>query len=322
MSGQRHPDTETLASLRAGLVGGLRGRRLAAHVARCARCAATAGELSTVSSFLASVPTPPLPENFEQRITAALAAEAAARATTASEPAGTASGPAVLSQSGADPGISGAHAADKVPADRRPAAPPRRRRPAFQFRPAMAFVPLVVCLLAGFGYLLSTVGGSSNSSSSPAAASSASASGPGSVAGPEAAPAVGGSASFLVTASGMNYLRSTLGTQVRLEMSVQFSTSAGQQSMAPSASGNVLHSASTAGSAAGLPAGFAAPSRALSGCVLRVTGGVRPTLVDKATYQGEPVYVIAVPTRAWVVARGCTASHPALITSVTLTGAR
>ena len=33
----------------------------------------------------------------------------------------------------------------------------------------------------------------------------------------------------------------------------------------------------------------------------------------------EPVYVIAVPNRAWVVGVGCTAADPILITSVPLT---
>jgi hypothetical protein len=290
MSGQRHPDTETLASLRAGLVGGLRGRRMASHVARCARCAATGDDLAAVSSFLASVPAPPLPESYEQRITAALAAEAAARAMTAGE-----------------------HAPDRAPAGRRPAASRRRRAPALRFRPAMAFVPLVVFLLAGFGYLLSNIGGSSNSSSSSAAFSSPSASS-------FAAPAAGGvQAGFAVTASGTNYTQRSLGTQVRLQMSAQYS-SAGRQAMASGAGGSgAPRSTSAAGSASTIPSASAVPSRNLTGCVLRVTEGVRPALVDEASYQGKPVYVIAVPARAWVVGRGCSASDTELITTVALT---
>ncbi|WP_300605279.1 hypothetical protein, partial [Trebonia sp.] len=64
------------------------------------------------------------------------------------------------------------------------------------------------------------------------------------------------------------------------------------------------------------------PSSALVGCVLNLTGGVTPSLVDLATYQGEPAYVIAVPSRAWVVGLGCTASRPELITTVSLAAAR
>lgn len=310
MSGQRHPDTETLASWRAGLVGGLRGRRLAAHVARCARCAATGDELAAVSSFLASAPTPPLPESFEQRITAALAAEASARSATASERA--ASEPA------------------RVPAGRRPPASSRRRVPSFRLRPAMVFVPVVICLLAGFGFLLSTISKPAGSSSSEAFTSTSPSAAP--AAGSRAAPAIEQPATFLVTASGMNYLPRTLSAQVRLEMTVQYSSGSGRQAMAsspggstPSPGGSTSQSAAGptgAGAAGSIPAGFAAPSSVLNGCVLRVTSGVRPTLVDKATYQGTPVYVIAVPERAWVVGRGCTASNPALITSVALAGAR
>jgi len=319
MSGQRHPDTETLASLRAGLVGGLHGRRLAAHVARCARCAATGDELAAVSSLLAATPTPALPASFERRISAALAAETAARALTAGSSEETATGPAALGQAGADPGIAGEHARARVPAERPKAAPSRRRGPALRLRPAMAFVPLVLCVLAGFGYLLSTIGGPSNGSSSSEAFSTASPS--------AAVPAAGREApnrpaTFVVTASGLNYLPSTLGSQVRLEMAAQYSSSSGQQSMAPSASGSASRNSFAAGSATTIPSEFGAPNSALNGCVLRVTGGVRPSLVDKATYQGQPAYVIAVPARAWVVERGCTASHPAIITTVALTATR
>ncbi len=324
MSGQRHPDTETLASLRAGLVGGLHGRRLAAHVARCARCAATGDELAAVSSLLAATPTHALPASFEQRISAALAAESAARAFTAGSSEETATAPAALGQAalgqaGADPGIAGEHAGARVPAERPKAAPSRRRGPALRLRPAMAFVPLVLCVLAGFGYLLSTIGGPGNSSSSSEAVSTTSPSAAVPAAGQEAPNRP---ATFVVTASGLNYLPSTLGSQVRLVMAAQYSSSSGQQSMAPSASGSASHKSFAAGSATSIPSAFAAPNSALDGCVLRVTGGVQPSLVDEATYQGQPAYVIAVPARAWVVERGCTASRPAIITTVALTATR
>jgi hypothetical protein len=298
MSGQRHPDKETLASLRAGLVSGLRGRRLASHVARCARCAATSDELAAVSSFLASVPVPPMPVSFEQRITAALAAEATARAMTASEHAG----------------------ATTSPARDRPRPAARRRGPALRFRPAMAWVPLVVCLLAGFAYLLSTIGGPASNSSSSEAFSSSTPNAAVPASGAQAANGVRPPAGFVVTASGTNYAQRTLGAQVKREMSVQYSF-AGRQAIASGAGGSASHSASDAGSASTVPSGSAAPPGNLTGCVARLTKGVRPTLVDEAAYQGKPVYVIAVPARAWVVGRGCTASHTELITTVALTAA-
>ncbi len=51
-----------------------------------------------------------------------------------------------------------------------------------------------------------------------------------------------------------------------------------------------------------------------------VTGGDAPSLVDKASYDGIPAYIIAVPTQAWVVGRGCTAADTQLITRVPLKG--
>lgn len=297
MSGQRHPDTEALAQYRAGLIGGFRGRRLAAHVAGCARCASVSEQLDAVGSALASVPAPVLPDDVERRITAALAAEATARR-------------------GAVPSV--------VPS----AGPRHRRRPSGalgpgrrrvrRFRPVMALVPAAACLLlAGFGYLLSNTGGTSGPSgaaSAPSAASAASAApalpaegtgqagsvpkGLSPATGLE--PADGRRAAFVVTASGTRYQQATLGAQVRRELAVQAASR--------SAEGQ---SAASAGSA---------PSQSLAGCVLQLTGNVPPSLVDRATYQDRPVYVIAVPARAWVVGLGCTASKPALITSIPLAG--
>jgi hypothetical protein len=335
MSGQRHPDTETLASLRAGLVSGFRGRRLKAHVARCARCAATGDELAAVSSFLASVPDPVLPQTFEQRITAAIAAEAATRtiAATESAHAATETGTAALSPAGADSGSSRQRTADKVPGGRRPSATPPRRRPTLRFRPAIAFVPVVACLLAGFGYVLSNIGGSANSSSSSefAASSSASATGEVPLAGPavskpdaghQAQSAAGQASGFLVATSGTRYRPGTLGAQVRAETNAKIYGSSLQPSPSNSASstsgGGVV---SAAASSTQIPTGFTYPSAALVGCVLHLTNNHRPTLVDQATYQGRPAYVIAVSDHVWVVGRGCTKSHPELITTVALTGA-
>jgi anti-sigma factor ChrR (cupin superfamily) len=88
-SGERHPDTAALAEYRAGLTSGLRGKRLAAHVASCASCASVSDQLAAVSSALAAAPAPPLPDAVERRITAALATEAALSAETSlsAEPA-------------------------------------------------------------------------------------------------------------------------------------------------------------------------------------------------------------------------------------------
>jgi len=189
----------------------------------------------------------------------------------------------------------------------------------------MTLVPLAACLLlAGFGYLLSNIGGSSSSSgavsaASPSSAASAPAAAPapaapglpaegggsaGSVPGafePAAGPSPGsgGRTGFVVTASGTRYQRATLGLQVRHQMALQ-------------AASRSAEGQPTEGQRA---AAGSAPSPSLAACVRRLTGNEPPSLVDRATYEGRPAYVIAVPARAWVVGLDCTA-----ITSIPLPG--
>ena len=97
------------------------------------------------------------------------------------------------------------------------------------------------------------------------------------------------SVSFVVTASGTKYQAATLAPQVQARL------------YAPHRSG-------------------ASPSAALLGCVSHLTGGQAPLLVDQATYQGSPAYIIAISSQAWVVGLGCTAAKPELVTSVPLAG--
>ncbi len=166
-------------------------------------------DLSEVTSLLASVRSPALPASFEARISAAIAAEAAARATTepraAAEPAGPLTAAAGADDAkdrvrSADPeGFSPAATAGgpSAPAARRPrrgartsrsaarASRPgtsrpdgRRRRLRMPSLQAASWV-LVSCLvLAGFGFLVTRGSGSSASSSAASAASSQSASAP------------------------------------------------------------------------------------------------------------------------------------------------
>jgi hypothetical protein len=285
MSAQWHPDTEVLARHQASLIGGFRGRRLAAHVAGCARCASVSDQLAAVGPVLASVPAAPMPDAVERQITAALAAEAATRQAAAGQAAAVSGGP--------------------------------RRPRARGFRLAMAAIPAAACLLlAGLGYLLSQTGSSTSSSAASAAAP---ASRPSGVSAPAAAgravePTKGAKpmfsqpgAPFLVIASGISYQKATLGAQVRGELDSNAGSSSA--TFSPQSSGNQAAASGSAGSA---------PSRTLAGCVLYLTGNAPPRLVDKATYEGMPAYVIATADKAWVVGRGCTASHPDLITSVTL----
>ena len=149
--------------------------------------------LSEVSAFLASAPAPVIPDGVEARISAALAAEATARA-----------GP-------------GGHGPGTVRPRRRGRLPAARR-------PLLVAASLVACLLfAGLGLALSrgttsqSSSASAGSAAAPAAGSSSAAAGP-AVAGPgprEQAPAsADGRLAFTVAQSGTVYLRETLVSQV------------------------------------------------------------------------------------------------------------
>ncbi|HEY7264522.1 MAG TPA: hypothetical protein VH589_23950 [Trebonia sp.] len=309
MSGQRHPDATALAEYQAGLTSGARGRRLAAHVASCARCASVGDQLTAVSSALATAPAPPMPDAVESRIAAALAAEAdrtteATPDTPAPRAAGAApGGPRHDAPGGRSPSSGGSRSPGTSRHD--PAGPGRRgrrsSRGARRFRPAMVLSGAAAAVLIGVAVVLGlTHLPSSSSSSSAASGSAASAPSRPEVAGGEA-PANGArepaasapNASFVLTTSGTRYQPATLTTQVRAKMAAQ-----------SHASGEALSGRSV--------------SRTLAACVLHLTGNVRPSLVDRATYQGKPAYVIAVPDRVWVVGLGCTASDPDLITSAPL----
>jgi len=331
-----HPDADALANFRAGLVEGIRGRRIAAHVARCERCEQLSGRLSAVTWALASVPLPSLPDAVEQRIGAAIAAEAAARQVAS-----------LMADSRADPSAAflapvGPEPAGTEPAGTAAAKPRRARRwsprrvlgpvgPRLRLSPLQMLVPVAACLLlAGLGYLLSVPGPSGMpSSAGQAPARSVSASGRGLITrGPRRAitPTSGieralgsNSAAFLVTVSSTRYLKPTLRAQVSNQLA--------RQAVAPSVSpapvitgthGSEDSPGSQAGGSTNRSNTTRVPSRSLVGCVMHLTGNVPPVLVQLATYQGGLAYVIAVPDQAWVVHTSCTAARPALITSVAL----
>lgn len=301
MTGQWHPDAAALAEYRAGLTGGRRARRLAAHVASCADCASVNDQLAAVTTMLASAPEPAMPDAVESRIMAALATEAALVTET---PHDTEASPATEAVHGT--AAKRATALRSVGGDgggslRRPGGRSGRSGPGNRWlRPAVLASAAAACLVLlggvyGITHLSSGSGSSSAASSAAGSAAAGSESSPlagGQAPGTRLEPADSASAAFTVTASGTNYLPATLAPQVRAQLA---------------------RSAKTA-----LPAAEAAPSAQLSACVLHLTGQRRPSLVDRATYQGKPAYVIAVTNRAWVVGTGCTASNPQLIASVGL----
>ena len=270
--------------------------------------------LAEVAAYLASVPVPVMPDAVETRIDAALAAEAAGSR---------AHGPAPARARVRRHSVRGHR--DRVGRDRvgrdsggRDSIGRRSRRDLLLRRPVAAVGSLVVCLLlAGLGFALSRGGPGPSPAAAPAAGTSSSvaarasaaessvagSSGAGSSAA-AAAPAprassreplnaAGSASSFLVSASGTKYQRATLAGQARARSA----------------------SSASAGAAVG-----AAPSAALRGCVVHLTGGALPRLVDRATYQGEPAYVVVSATRVWVVGLGCTAAKTELIVSVALAG--
>jgi hypothetical protein len=317
-------------------------------------------ELSGVTSFLASVHSPALPASFEARISAAIAAEAAARAGTepgaAAEPAGP-----LTAAAGADDAKDTVRSANpeefspaataggpSTPAGRRPRRGPRASRSAARAsgpggsRPgtghrrlrmpsmrAASWTLVCVLVVAGFGFLVTH---SSESSSSSAPHSSTSSQSSSSAAGtdqsrpaaglvpdsPEHAavgPEAGGATRFLVYSTGTAYKRSTLASQVRDQLA-NFGSPKSTTTPASSASASAPAPSAAASSSAAV--GGYVPSAQLSGCVTAVTGGVAPSLVDKASYDGVPAYIIAVPTEVWVVRRGCTAADTQLLTRVPL----
>jgi hypothetical protein len=289
--------------------------------------------LSAVSAYLASAPAPGMPDSVRARISAAIAAEAAARSQgpalpvdntqpVDNQPSAGYSPPPVDSRSPGD---------NPQPVDNRPAEdtfPPGAAVPARTLGPApararvrrrlsartflVAGPVLFVCLFfAGIGFLLSRSSlASSSSSSASSIAGAASEAGPNSPSSPAAGPAAGSAESpFTLTASGVNYRPATLAGQVRAVL-------AGPRSAGATAPTGSSSSAARSSATTGPPV-----TPQLRGCVLHFTNGAAPKLVDQATYnQGTPVYVIASATRVWVVGLDCTATDPELIASVPLAG--
>ncbi|MFI6447605.1 hypothetical protein [Kitasatospora sp. NPDC050543] len=90
-----HPSVEELADLSEGLVESPRtAQALRTHVTGCPDCRDTLAALTEVQELLGSAPAPAMPEDLAERLDAALAAEAAARATGATRAADTGPSPA------------------------------------------------------------------------------------------------------------------------------------------------------------------------------------------------------------------------------------
>ena len=223
---------------------------------------------------------------------------------------------------------------------------PRRGRDVRTVLGKFVIGPLAVCLLIAVIALGLSHSGSSSSSapslglapqaagtaSSAAAASgalsnisaaakpttAASASSAAASASSAAGSAFSSATGFAVIQTGTRYQKATLAEQAQAQLHAAQSRASGPTSV-PSASSSSTRSATSAPVSSAAPTS-SAPTAQLRACVLKVTGGVLPQLVDRATYQGTPAYVIASSNRVWVVGLGCTAARPQVIVSVPLAG--
>jgi len=307
-----HVDVNVLAELNAGLIDGQRATRIHAHLAGCQHCAQVSAGLTEVRALLAAVPPPVIPDTVAHRLGAAIAAEAAARSGAAAGSRAHADGSRAAAGSPVDPADSGIQPAGSgiQRAAQRPfpraghgrggSARALRHRLTSPVAVRALTAAAAVCAVAVGGYTAAqlTSPGRPGPVASPRTAGGAHEAGP--VAGPFIAPTHSGNAvrpgsgqpAFEVVSSGIDYQHATLGGQVSSEL-----TKAGDAG-ASSATGKRLLRAATAQQ---------------HGCVLRVTSGVRPAMVDAARYQGHPATVIALSQRkpqlaqAWVVGPRCSA---------------
>jgi hypothetical protein len=298
-----HVDAGVLAELSAGLISGRRATRIHAHLAGCQRCARISAGLSEVSVLLASVPQATMPAAVTRRLSTAIADEAAARSGTAGIPARPAGGEPFRRAERAGSGRS----------RNRLASPVAVR----SFAAAAA-----VCLVAAGGYTIVqlTSPGGSGPGLSPGASAGLHPRNGGNIApGPfNVSPTHQGSAIrpspsspalppvFSVITSGTSYRSATLGAQVARELS-----------QIGKISGNTPYG--------GLPEHQ--PTAQQEGCALRITSGVKPTLVDSARYQGHPATIIALAPgagqlgQAWVVGPACSADQNDILAHVQLSSA-
>ena len=330
-----HCDADVLAEFREGLLGRWRSARIRAHLARCPRCASLSGELADVTALLASAPAPVMPDELVARLDRVLAAESAAREAaipataaragdsalaggdaadgdgTAGERAGGADGRRRGRRRGRRP-VSGGRRHDGRPVPGRAARPPGSRRVTAL---RAASVTAAVLVIAGGGYGVSRLlqGGGGGGISYGASAPESRQAGSGVHAAKRnagiAQPGIGAEPGPLaVIYSGTDYVRGQLANQAETVLASQAARAA-------------------TGAAGEFPANRGSTPATLPGCVLRVTGGTRASLVDLASYQGRPATVIMLetggnpPGQVWVVAPGCSARGSHLIAHAQLPGA-
>jgi hypothetical protein len=296
MRGQMtHLDTDVLAEFRAGLIGGRRAARIAAHLAGCERCTAVDEQLAGVRSLLASVPALAMPDSVARRLDTVLAAEVAHRNVTQGDAA----------QRDQPERVRG-DGTGESPAPRRPGGNRGFRLLALR---VLAPAAAVVVLAAG-GYGLTRINlGSSTGSAASTTAGGAVRSAPSVAAGAESAghvnaPAAGPSkgaavpggiarAGFSLVTGQRNLTRAGLAQQVRAGLLVPVSARSTQ-----------------------------APSQRLRGCVARLADGHVVKLVESVRFEGRPATLIVARTgdkdTAWIAAPDCSDTDSHVLATTTL----
>jgi hypothetical protein len=309
-----HPDADTLAACREGLLGRRRSARIRAHLARCSRCASLDHELAAVTSLLASAPAPKIPDELAARLDTVLAAESAARARGESPAAD-----GIPATAGGIPATAGATtgAADGGSGPAGQAGPlpsrPRSTRPARPWRVTAlraASVTAALLVIAGGGYGVSRLlQGGNSAEHSPVSGGSHSLPsavpgvrvprhGGNSAAGPSRGGLMIPSGGVSLVHSGTDYQPGQLTAQAERVLARGPALSGGQ-------------------STSPVPT-------TLAGCVRLFAGVARPILVDEASYGGQPATIIIRapaghrPGHVWVIVPSCSAAGRQLVRTVVL----
>ena len=162
---------------------------------------------------------------------------------------------------------------------------------------AMRVLAPAAVLLAGLGYGLSQIGGSpaTTAASAPAPVPSAlPAEGTTTTQNPHMRAGAEEGGTLHLAVSGTNYLPGTLSRQVEA----------------------ALHGSSQ------VPSATQGATQQLRACVLRLTGGASPILLQSAHYQGQPAIVVVASRnsgdKVWVVAPGCSGTSQDVLGAATL----
>jgi hypothetical protein len=309
-----HPDADTLAACREGLLGRRRSARIRAHLARCSRCASLDHELAAVTSLLASAPAPRIPDELAARLDIVLAAESAARARGESPAADgiPAAAGGIPATAGATTGAADGGSGPAGQAGPRPSRP-RSTRPARPWRVTAlraASVTAALLVIAGGGYGVSrllqggntaqnsSVSGGSHSLPRLAPGARVPRHGGNSAAGPARAGLMIPAGGVSLVHSGTDYQPGQLTAQAEAVLARWPAKSGGR-------------------STSSVPTTLAA-------CVRLFAGVARPVLVDEASYGGQPATIIirapagTRPGHVWVVVPGCSAAGRQLIRTVVL----